>query len=223
MVCNQTTEHSLLLGNPVLLVIDVQEGSFVEPPPQWAFLVMPGSEERMRRIRTVVDAARKAAVPILFIQEVHRPNGVDFGRELDGDEPVHCVEGNPMTPVAAEVLGLLPTDHVVRKRRYSAFFGTELSLLLRELRADTLILTGAFTDVCVHYTFVDGVADYLCRVVEDCIAGSSTIAHESALAAMNYLQPGACCSSSEILTAIADHGRRPHKLTMTGQSIPACL
>ncbi|HEX7821962.1 MAG TPA: cysteine hydrolase [Sphingobium sp.] len=201
---NEGARTNLITGKPVLLVIDVQEGSFVPPPPSWAFLVMPGSEERMRRIRQVIDAARQADVPVIFIQEVHRPNLVDFGRELDGAEPVHCVEGNPMTPVAAEVLGLLPTDHVVRKRRYSAFFGTELSLLLREVRADTLLLTGAFTDVCVHYTFVDGIAEYICRVVEDCVTGSSTPAHQGALAAMEHLQPGAICSSAQTLQAIYD-------------------
>lgn len=195
----------LIIGNPVLVVIDVQEGSFVPAPPSWAFLVMPGSEERMRRIRQVIDAARQADVPVIFIQEVHRPNLVDFGRELDGAEPVHCVEGNPMTPVAAEVLGLLPTDHVVRKRRYSAFFGTELSLLLREVRADTLLLTGAFTDVCVHYTFVDGIADYHCCVVEDCVTGSSAAAHAGAIAAMEHLQPGAICSSAQIIQALENH------------------
>lgn len=192
----------LLTGNPVLIVIDVQEASFVEPSPQWAHLIMPGSMERMLRVRPVVDAARAASVPVIFIQEVHRPNLVDFGRELDGAEAIHCIEGDPKTPVAAAVLGLLPTDFVVRKRRYSAFFGTELGLLLRELRADTLILTGAFTDVCVHYTFVDGVADYLCRVVEDCVAASSLAAHEGAMAAMEHLQPGATCSSPQIIAAL---------------------
>lgn len=207
MTSDPAPSTEFVVGNPVLIVIDVQEGSFVPPSPQWADLVMPGSEERMRRIRPLIDAAREAAVPVIFIQEVHRPNLVDFGRELDGDEPVHCLEGDPKTPVAAEVLGLLPTDHVIRKRRYSAFFGTELSLLLRELRADTLILTGAFTDVCVHYTFVDGIADYLCRVVEDCVAGSSIAAHGGALAAIEHLQPGACCSSAQVLAEFHRRGR----------------
>lgn len=192
----------LIRGRPVLLVIDVQNGSFEAPPAAWAHLVMPGAEDRMRRIRPVIDVARQAGVPIIFVQEVHRPNMVDFGRELDGAEPVHCVEGGPFTRLAAEELGLLATDYVIRKRRYSAFFGTELNLLLMEVRAETLILVGAFTDVCVHYTFIDGTADRHCLVVEDCVSGSSLEAHEGAMAAMEYLQPGATCNSAQITRAL---------------------
>ena len=47
-------------------------------------------------------------------------------------------------------------DYFVRKRRYSAFFGTDLETLLKGLGVDTLVLIGGLTDVCVHYTFVDG-------------------------------------------------------------------
>ena len=79
---------------------------------------------------------------------------MDFGRELDGDEDVHCVEGNPNTEIAAEQLGFVPGDYLIQKRRYSAFFGTDLEILLRGLKADTLLLCGGLTDVCVHYTFV---------------------------------------------------------------------
>jgi nicotinamidase-related amidase len=61
------------------------------------------------------------------------------------------------------------------------------------------------TDVCVHYTFVDGhQSDYFCRVIEDRVAGSSDDAHEAALRAMEYLQSGARRSLSEVLKAMED-------------------
>jgi len=70
------------------------------------------------------------------------------------------------------------------------------------LKADTLILIGGHTDVCVHYTFVDAHQhDYFCRVVEDCVAGSSLDAHTASLNAMEYLQTGARRSTAEILDA----------------------
>jgi len=98
----------------------------------------------------------------------------------------------------------LPTDYTVPKRRYSAFYGTDLEILLKALKAETLILVGGFTDVCVHYTFVDGhQGDYFCRVVEDCVAGSSIAAHDAALRAMEYLQSGARRSAAEIIDALA--------------------
>ena len=59
--------------------------------------IMPGHAERVERAETPVAAARAAGVPVVFFQEVHRPSGVDFGRELDGTEGVHCVEGQPGT------------------------------------------------------------------------------------------------------------------------------
>jgi nicotinamidase-related amidase len=70
------------------------------------------------------------------------------------------------------------------------------------------VLIGGHTDVCVHYTFVDGHQhDYFCRVVEDCVAGSSLAAHAGALNAMEYLQTGARRSTVEMLAAFDEFGR----------------
>ena len=141
---------------------------------------------------------------MIFVQEAHRPDLVDFGRELDGAEDIHCVEGQPGTPLAVEELGILPDDYTIKKRRYSVFFGTDLEILLKGLKADTLILCGGLTDVCVHYTFVDAHQhDYFVRVVEDCVAGSSQAAHEAALRAMEYLQTDAVRGLSDVLSAMA--------------------
>ena len=57
---------------------------------------------------------------------------------------------------AIEELGIRPDDYVLSKRRYSCFFGTELEILLKALKADTLVMVGGFTDVCVHYTTLAG-------------------------------------------------------------------
>jgi nicotinamidase-related amidase len=97
----------------------------------------------------------------------------------------------------------LPGEYLIQKRRYSCFFGTDLLILLRGLRAETLILCGALTDVCVHYTFVDAHQhDYYTRVVEDCCGGSTLARHEASLSAMEYLQSGARRSSEEIIAAL---------------------
>jgi nicotinamidase-related amidase len=161
---------------------------------------MPDYSERMRRVPALIDAARARGMPIVYMQEVHHPSMIDFGRELDGFERVHCLESDPSTTIAPEV-DRRPTDFWVRKRRYSSFFGTDLEITLRGLRARTLLLVGGFTDVCVHYTFADAhQRDYVCRVVEDCVAGSTYEAHEAALAAMQYLQ-GDCRWTREALLA----------------------
>lgn len=192
-----------LAGAPVLLVIDVQGDSIsAEQDPVRQF-PMPNYGKRMRRVPALIAAARLRDIPIVYMQEVHHPSMIDFGRELDGFERVHCLESEPDTAIAAEV-DRRATDFWVRKRRYSSFFGTDLQILLKGLKATTLLMVGGFTDVCVHYTFADAHQyGYACRVVEDCVAGSSIDAHEAALAAMERLQPGCRCDSQELIALLS--------------------
>lgn len=193
----------LIVGRPAVLVIDIQKAAFL-PGYDGGIAHMPGFAARMLAARPVIDAARAAGAPVIFFQEAHRPSGVDFGRELDGAEGVHCVEDAPGTAIAAEETGFRPDDLFIRKRRYSCFFGTELQILLRGLKVETLLLVGALTDVCVHYTFADGHQhDYHCRVARDAVAGSSVAAHEASLAAMEYLQAGAVRDAAELAAALA--------------------
>ena len=196
-------QRNLIEGRAALIVIDIQKSTFIDDSVERSIANMPGYRDRMLAARGAIDAAHDAGIPVIFIQEIHRADHVDFGRELDGDEDVHCLEGDPRTDVAAEEMGFRRGDYIVPKRRYSAFFGTDLEILLRGLKAETLILCGGLTDVCVHYTFVDAhQSDYFCRVIEDCVAGSSLDAHEAALRAMEYLQTGARRSLPEVIAAM---------------------
>jgi nicotinamidase-related amidase len=192
-----------LPGNPVLLVIDVQGDINTSRFDAARQFPMPDFNDSMQRIPRFIAAARAASLPIIYLQEVHHPSLVDFGRELDGFERVHCIEDAPSTAIALEV-DRRPQDFYIRKRRYSAFFCTELEIFLRGLKATTLIMVGGFTDVCVHYSFADAhQRGYTCRVVEDCVAGSSLAAHEAALQAMESLQPGSRCRRDELIAQIA--------------------
>ena len=195
-----TAERALIEGNPVLVVIDIQGGDSAEGGSS-AIPFMTDYQDYMDRAPLIVEAARDANIPIVFFQEAHRRDCIDFGRELDGAEGIHLLEGDPGTEIDP-ALGMRDDDYIIRKRRYSCFFGTEFEILLKGLKANTLILIGGHTDVCVHYTFVDAHQnDYFCRVVEDCVAGSSQQAHDAALNAMQYLQSAARCNSAQITTA----------------------
>jgi biuret amidohydrolase len=202
MIKGKENRRALIEGRAALIVIDIQQSTFIEKKVR-SIAHMPGYTERMARTRVAIDRAREVGIPVIFIQEIHRADLIDFGRELDGDEDIHCLDSNPETEVAKEVLGFREGDYLIQKRRYSAFYGTDLEILLRGLKAETLILTGGLTDVCVHYTFVDAhQGDYFCRVIEDCVAGSSEAAHEGALRAMEYLQTGARRPLDEVLAAM---------------------
>ena len=195
--------RALIEGRAALVVIDIQKSTFIDQSEVRSIANMPNYKDHMLAARQAVDVAHEVGIPVIFIQEVHRPDLVDFGRELDGDEDVHCLEGDPRTEVAKEEMGFQDGDYIVPKRRYSAFFGTDFEILLRGLKVDTLLLCGGLTDVCVHYTFVDGhQSDYFCRVIEDCVAGSSLEAHEAALRAMEYLQTGARRGLPDVLAAM---------------------
>jgi biuret amidohydrolase len=183
------------LGRQALLIIDMQH-DFVDPDG-----VVPciGAPQIVSRVRQLVTEAHSVGIPCIFTQEVHRAQKVDFGRELDGDEPLHCVEGSKGAEIVEE---LTPSklDYVIRKRRYSAFFGTDLQILLNGLKVDTLYITGAATDVCVYLTTMDAHQwDFKVRVPEDCVAGTSEEAHKAALAAIERLQKGAVVTLSGAL------------------------
>lgn len=196
------TPYELIEGQPVLVVIDIQGGDSGDDEESSSDMpFMSDYDEYMDRAPALIAKARECNVPIVFFQEAHRRNLIDFGRELDGDEGIHLLEGDPGTEISAAV-DMRPDDYFIRKRRYSGFFGTEFEILLKGLKANTLILIGGHTDVCVHYTFVDGHQhDYFCRVVEDVVAGSSQAAHDAALVAMEYLQHGARRTSKEVMAA----------------------
>ena len=196
-------KQPMIVGQPVLIVVDIQKSAFLTDYDN-GIPHMPNFFENQKRARTMVDAAHDNDIPVIFFQEIHRKDLIDYGRELDGSEDIHCLEGNPGTPVAAEEMGMRESDYFIHKRRYSCFFGTELEILLRGLKAETLILVGCLTDVCVHYTFADAhQSDYYVRVAKDCVAGSSLAAHEASLNAMEYLQTGAVLPSAELIAGMA--------------------
>lgn len=196
-----------LVGKAAIVVVDIFESDFsVEREFSDGIPSMPDNADRMKKAAEFVKKGREAGLPIIVIHEIHRPDLVDFGRELDGSEDVHCIQDpdNPQLPVKG--IGMTDKDYVVYKRRYSAFYSTDLEILLKGLGVSTLILVGGMTDVCIHYTFVDGhQGDYYCRVLSDCVSGTCIEAHNASLNAMEYLQEGSVLTSEQMLEKIKNH------------------
>lgn len=182
--------------NSALLVIDIQQEDFIGMKPEdtenpaWNCI---------RNAKKVLDIFRAKKLPVIQVKEVHRADMVDFGRELDGAEGIHCMEDSPYTDYA-ELTYPVPGEYLISKRRYSAFFGTDLEILLRGLHVETLYMIGGLTDVCIHYTAVDAhQRDYHIKVITDAVAGSSVEAHEYALRAIKYLQRDSLLTVGDIL------------------------
>jgi biuret amidohydrolase len=76
-----------------------------------------------------------------------------------------------------------PSDVIIRaKRRYDAFLGTELDLVLRLHEVENVVVVGVCTDVCVSATVQRArYLDYRCLVLRDATAWTSPERHEAAL------------------------------------------
>lgn len=98
----------------------------------------------------LLDAARKAGVPVIFCNDAHL-KGIDRELKLWGD---HAIAGTPGAEVIPE-LKLCDNDYVVPKRRYSGFFQTDLDILLKELGVKTCVMTGLHAHMCVRHTSAD--------------------------------------------------------------------
>ena len=129
---------SLDLSTTALLVIDVLGGDSGLPE---------GFEEEAGNCVRLADAARVAGVPVIFCNDAHIP-AYDRELELWGEHGVAGTEG--ATPLAE--FGDRSGDVIIPKRRYDAFFQTDLDLTLRELGIDTVVAVGCDANICVLHT-----------------------------------------------------------------------
>src|SRR5450756_1019137 len=198
---------------PALLVIDSQ-CEFVTTGETAGAIATDDPSEALATVSGLIQAAHDVDMPVIFTQEVHRKQHVDFGRELDGDEGVHCIEGTRGAGFRPETQPR-DGDFIVPKRRYSGFFATDLDLLLRGLGVDALLICGFVADVCVHCTAVDAHQyDYHVFVAQDGTTGTSPEAGRAALAAIEYLQRGSVVSSKDLIAGMRA-GFRPSRAANT--------
>ncbi len=113
---------------------------------------------------------------IVYICDNHEKDDKEFKMF-----PEHCVAGSYGSEIIDE-LDLREEDKIIYKRRYSAFFGTELDLYLRENNIRELALVGVCTNICILYTTADARnLDYEVVVYKDGVASFDQEAHEFAL------------------------------------------
>ena len=91
------------------------------------------------------------------------------------------IRGTPGCEIVPE-LEIAPADHVVTKKRYSAFYGTELDSLLKRLGSRALILAGINTHACVRTTAIDAYQrDFRVILAADCVDSYDREHHEISL------------------------------------------
>jgi gluconolactonase len=145
------------------------------------------SQNVVENVKRLAEAARKAGMPVIHVHYIVE----DGAPGLKQNAPLFqgVKEANALVRGswgAAPVEGLEPQsgDHVVEKMRMNGFYNTRLDILLRGLGAETIVITGAWTNMSIEHTARHGAdAGYEVVVVSD---GTSTTGDEWQNAALNY-------------------------------------
>lgn len=127
----------------------------------------------------VIRQARERKMPVFFVNRVYRKNGsdVEFTRYESWEKGGRYLAPNSIGPLSVDVpveFQPVPGDYTIVKPRFSAFFQTELDLLLRRLGVRTVFLAGTTTPNCIRTTCYDGFSlDYNVVLIEDCCSSNT--------------------------------------------------
>ena len=174
----------------------------------------PRAREIVEPINRFHAECRLLGVPVVHVETTLRKGGVDdvkgnvaawrrvfplyVGPIPNAD--AHAIEGSPWTEFVTDVdreRDLLVTT----KKRLSVFYPTDLEFLLRNLRKETVVLNGGFTDCCVlNAAFDASNRDFRVVVLQDLVRGTNPEMEEAALRIMS-LHLGVVTDSTELLRA----------------------
>ena len=143
------------MQKPALLIIDMQNDFVLEGRP----LRVASAGTVIPKIQNVLAAFRKKKFPVFHIVRVHRKDGSDVEIIRQDRFRTHpfAVEGTKEAAIVDE-LTPLPGEYVIPKIRMSAFIGTELDLMLRNLDITDLVVAGIQTPNCIRTTVFDAIA-----------------------------------------------------------------
>ena len=196
------TELSELVdpAHTALLLIDMQR-DFVEPDGAFGMLGIDLSmyREQVPRLARLLQDARDASVLVIHVQNTtlagrtsDSPAQLRFNLRMHaGDRhdevPLrYSIEGTPGHGFV-EQLTPHPAEPVVRKYRSSAFWGTNLELLLRSNGIKTVVIGGCTTEGCVESTARDAMFNDLYVVIAvDCVASDDREQHDASLLLMRH-------------------------------------
>src|SRR5947208_5293579 len=139
-----------------MIVVDMQN-DFVAAG---AAIEVPAARAVWPKLAEALNICREAHIKVIYTAHVHRRDGCDMGLFDDMHPPIAnraaLVDGTVGVDIYPE-LAPAPGEHVIKKHRYSGFFGTDLDIILREWGVDTLIISGTTTENCCHATARDAM------------------------------------------------------------------
>lgn len=151
-----------------IIVVDMQR-VFCEPD---GAVYIPDAAKVVDPILRILDAGRKADVPVIYLRHVVRGDGSDTGRMRDLYPGVdEILDRNLPSVQIIDALTPQPRDIVVDKLFFSGFHNTDLDTILRARDVDTIVITGTVTNVCCESTVRDAThREYKVVVVSDACA-----------------------------------------------------
>lgn len=187
-------DNMLTRAENAILVVDM-ENAWVSPKsPQ----CIQGALATLPAIKNFLDFGRKNNWAVIYLYRIHLISGIDaenYRRHFFEEGKPFCIAGTWSAEIPDEIAPQLG-DIKVTKSRFSAFFGTELDLILRGLGVKNVYVTGTQYPNCIRASAVDSMSlDYNTIVVTDCCsAASDDVANANIFDLKNM---GIDCISSE--------------------------
>jgi biuret amidohydrolase len=153
-----------------LIVVDMENDFIAAGAP----MECPAGRAMMPTLKRVIDVCRSDGIAVIYTAHVHRRDGSDMGL-FDDLYPAIAkraglVDGDPGSDIHPD-LAPKEGEFLIKKHRYSAFYGTDLDIILRGRGIDTVIVTGVTTENCCHATARDAMFhDYRVVVLADATA-----------------------------------------------------
>ena len=194
-------QHTALIVQDMQNDVIIEGGAFAESgSPEHA-----KEQNVIANSQKLADACRGKGVPVVhvhYIVEEGAPGLRQNAPLFVGVKEANALVRGSWGAAPADGLEPQPGDHIVEKMRMNGFYDTRLDILLRGLGADTIVITGAWTNMSIEHTARHGAdAGYEVVVVSDC---TSTTGDEWQNAALNYAltNVGRVATTEEVAAAL---------------------
>ena len=187
----------------VLMVIDMQNDFVLDG----AVMQVREAKNQLPKIQKLIGACRELGVPVIYtVQEtdpIFCPLEIAAFPHLKNAGMRKDTRGMQVV----DDLAPAPDDIIIRKRRFSAFYQTDLEIILRNIRGtaspvDTLIICGTVTNICCESTARDAFfRDYKVVFGTDICSANTPESHNATLVNMEVFGRNMHCEA--ILDALA--------------------
>ena len=163
------------------------------------------AQNAVANVADLAAACRAAGVPVIHVWYIVEQGAAGLKQNAPLFQGVKESDGlvrGSWGAAPADGLEAQDGDHVVEKMRMNGFYETRLDILLRGLGAETILITGAWTNMSIEHTARHGAdAGYEVVVASD---GTSTVSDEWQHAALNYAMNnvGKVATCAEIKVAL---------------------